>query len=108
MMVAWHEVPGNGPVKIRPVRYDRVTLLSRNQGAYSLNKPQFDSHRLTPCPTGRTHDLAVPGTSCRATIILSLRDRKASDFQHSARLKSLQRFRLRPGFPLATSDKSRL
>jgi hypothetical protein len=76
-MVAWHEVPGNGPVKIRPVRYDRVTLLSRNQGAYSLNKPQFDSHRLTPCPTGRTHDLAVPGTSCQATIILSLRDTTA-------------------------------
>ena len=61
----------------RRVQYDRVTLLSRNQGAYSLNKPQFDSHPLTPCPTGRTHDLAVPGTSCQATIISSLRDTTA-------------------------------
>jgi hypothetical protein len=78
MMVAWHEVPGNRPVKIRPVGYGMiVSPLSRNQGAYSLNKPQFDSHPLTPCPTGRTHDLAIPGTSCQATIILSLRDTTA-------------------------------
>ena len=75
MKVAWHEVPGNRPVKIRPVGYGMiVSPLSRKPGrAHSLNKPQFDIP-LTPCPTGRTHDLAVPGTSCQATFILSLRD----------------------------------
>jgi hypothetical protein len=36
MMVAWHEVPGNNPVKIRPVGYGMVVSpLSRNQGAYT-------------------------------------------------------------------------
>jgi hypothetical protein len=36
MMVAWHEVPGNRPVKIRPVGYGMiVSTQSRNQGAHT-------------------------------------------------------------------------
>jgi hypothetical protein len=50
MKVARHEVPGNA----------------------LTNQPQFDP--LTPCPAGRTHDLAIPGSSCQATFIVSLRD----------------------------------
>jgi hypothetical protein len=36
MMVAWHEVPGNRPIKIRPVGYGMiVSPLSRHQRAYT-------------------------------------------------------------------------
>jgi hypothetical protein len=41
---------------------------------------------IIPYPTGRILTGLFPGTSCQATIISSLRDRKASDFQPSARL----------------------
>jgi hypothetical protein len=36
MKIAWHEVPGNGPSKIRPVGYGMiVSPLSRNRRAHT-------------------------------------------------------------------------
>ena len=52
MMVAWHEVPGNRSVKIRPAGYGMiVSPLSRNQGSHSLNNPQFDTPHTVPYGT---------------------------------------------------------
>jgi len=50
---------------------------------------RFRGDKIIPYPTGRILTGLFPGTSCQATIILSLRDRKASDFQQSARGEAL-------------------
>jgi hypothetical protein len=53
MMVAWHEVPGNRPIKIRPVGYGMiVSPLSRRQRAYTVpygtDSPPRDSRHFVP------------------------------------------------------------
>ena len=48
---AWEQAP---QAPSRRVRSDRVTPEPPSGSAHSLNQPQFDSHVLTPCPTGRT------------------------------------------------------
>src|SRR6476646_6437455 len=83
VIVAWHEVPGRAPPKtVRPVGY----------GVISCRWTQIDRERLCPYMSGivkatrsyRTlrdgsFEDALPGTSCQATIGVSLRDRLADD-----------------------------
>jgi hypothetical protein len=89
MMVAWHEVPGNGvPKRIRPVVNGMIKVVALETCLCSrscrfarclrdsviqpvASKPE--SYRLYE--TGSLYAVN-PGISCQATFILSLRDKK--------------------------------
>jgi hypothetical protein len=92
-IVAWHEVPGDSATqKSRPVGYGliragvrtesmigvtkfRICKLEQKHGAQVGEKYLWDSLRpIIPYPTGRFFRGTFPGTSCQATIVLSLRD----------------------------------
>ena len=100
-IVAWHEVPGIAPPQnSRPVGYGMIPRVGapirRLEGGkfecgiakQNRNYPQnawWDQLRqIVPYPTGRffLRD-AFPGTSCQATISLSLRDKSHSPHQNN-------------------------
>jgi hypothetical protein len=72
MKVAWHEVPGmHAPmIPSRRVRYDRAAL--RDYGLGSWTKRGATDHTV---PYGMDRVRPLPGTSCQATFIQSLRDK---------------------------------
>src|SRR5271165_3331296 len=88
LIVAWHEVPGTTPPpKSRPVGYGVIRAGGRADSMIGLTK--FQIRRLktftlsvglaaldhtVPYGTVLSRD-AFPGTSCLATIMLSLRDK---------------------------------
>jgi hypothetical protein len=77
-MVAWHEVPGK-PTSTVPSRRERYDLWFRRQRFSSDDSESevvVQVPHLRPYPTGRINCLGFPGTSCQATITMSLRDRK--------------------------------
>ena len=93
LIVARHEVPGKRPSKepSRRARYDRPQLIPQvflvenvRDTAFEISSLQSSNRcytpaRIIPCPTGRLFwGGALPGTSCQATIMLSLWDENDS------------------------------
>jgi hypothetical protein len=73
MIVARHEMPGKAASRSpsRRVRYESVA-----EGiTLSGDDRQPLAPRITPFPTGRIMSADLPGISCLATIISSLRDK---------------------------------
>ena len=80
MIVAWHEVPGTTPPqKSRPVGYGMIRAGVRTD--LKIRRGNFEKYlwdqlrQIIPYPTGRFFRRRFPGTSCLATISLSLRDK---------------------------------
>jgi hypothetical protein len=64
MKVARHDVPGKSTEMIRPV----------GNGVSWAARFTRQVRPIIPCPPGRARWYPIPGTSCLATIIQSLRD----------------------------------